>query len=91
MSPAGTGMDSGQIVLLRACILLQHTCARTLTAEAARLTKQHADEAARNNGAFSLEHSQKRKLRSFATKHAASAVCVSPRARTATAEAARCL
>ena len=60
-------MDSGQIVLLRACILLQHTCARTLTAEAARLTKQHADEAARNNGAFSLEHSQKRKLRSFAT------------------------
>ena len=65
-----------------------HASGRTMEAEAARLTKQHAAEAACTNGVFSLKHSKNLKLLSSATNHAASAFVVHARARTMTPVAA---
>jgi len=56
--------------------------ARVSIAEAARFLKQHVAEAARSRGANSMKHSHFLNLLLFATKHAASAVVRSPRART---------
>ena len=54
--------------------------ARIGKAEAARITKQHVDEAACTNGVKSSKHSRNRKLFRFATKHAGSAFGVRARA-----------
>ena len=62
-----------------------------MKAEAARLTKQHATEAACTNGVFSLKHSKNLKLLSSATNHAASAFVGHARARTMTPVTARWL
>ena len=68
-----------------------HARARTMKAEAARLTKQHAAEAACTNGVFSLKPSKNLKLLSSAANHAASAFVVHARARTMTPVTARWL
>ena len=62
-----------------------------MKAEAARLTKQHAAEAACTNGVFSLKPSKNLKLLSSAANHAASAFVVHARARTMTPVTARWL